>query len=322
MKQYNLPRLAIILLLSIGNVHVALSQGENSGSEEIVLKTATGVIYGTLALPLSKETVPVALIISGSGPTDRNGNNPAMRNNSLKMLADSLFNNGIASVRYDKRGIAQSKNAGAKEEDLRFDAYVSDAAEWINLLRMDKRFSSVIIIGHSEGSLIGMLAAQKTLVNGFVSIAGAGQSADKVLKEQLKKQPQAIIDMTYPIIDSLVAGKNVKNVNPMLNTLFRSTVQPYLMSWFKYDPVSELNKLSIPILIIQGTNDIQVGVKDADVLVAGNKNATLVFIERMNHVLKDSDADPQRNIATYSNPELPIVSDLVVECVDFIRSCK
>jgi alpha-beta hydrolase superfamily lysophospholipase len=82
------------------------------------------------------------LIIAGSGPTDRNGNSPAIQgaNNSLKYLAEGLAAQGIASVRYDKRGVAESKTAASSESDLRFETYIHDAVLWGKQLRTDKRF--------------------------------------------------------------------------------------------------------------------------------------------------------------------------------------
>ena len=126
--------------------------------EEITLETKTGDIKGSLLIPSVSEKTAVVLIIAGSGPTDRNGNNPMMTNNSLKMLAKELQKNGIASVRYDKRGIGESKNSGLQEIDLRFEDYVQDVEGWIKLLKEDDRFSNIIVLGHSEGSLIGMIA--------------------------------------------------------------------------------------------------------------------------------------------------------------------
>jgi uncharacterized protein len=284
--------------------------------KDIKLTTGTGVIFGTLATPEKFDKIPVALIIAGSGPTDRDGNNQAMKNNSLKMLATGLAKNGIASVRYDKRAIAESMAAGKNEIDLRFDDYVNDASGWLKLLKEDSRFSKVIVIGHSEGSLIGMVIAQSA--DKYVSIAGAGQSADKILKTQLQAQPQAIKDIAFPVIDSLVLGKTVDNVNPMLNSLFRSSVQPYLISWFKYDPSAEIKKLKIPVLVVQGANDIQVSVDDAKRLSEANKAAKLVIIDKMNHVFKLVDGDRQANIAAYNDPSLPISEELVKGIVDFI----
>jgi pimeloyl-ACP methyl ester carboxylesterase len=292
-------------------------QAQAQNGSPVVLPGSTGSLYGTLLLPDAGKPVPVVLMIAGSGPTDRNGNNMMMTNNCTKLLAEALFRQNIATVRYDKRGIGESKDAGKKEEDLRFDNYVNDAAAWITLLKNDKRFSNVIVFGHSEGSLIGMVAAQTTKADGFISAAGAGFPADEILKKQLKAQPPAVYEMVAPILDSLKAGKQVKNVNPMLNALARPSIQPYMISWFKYDPRQEISKLTIPVLIVQGTTDIQVSEEDARALASANPKAKLVLIEKMNHILKEAEADRAGNIATYNNPALPVAPELVKHVVDF-----
>ena len=297
---------------------IAASYSDTTTVEtKITLKTATGDIFGTLTTPEKFNKIPVALIIAGSGPTDRDGNNSGLNNNSLKMLSAELLKKGIATLRYDKRGIAESKAAiGTGEASLRFNDYVNDAKGLIQLLKKDKRFSKVVVIGHSEGSLIGMIAA--TTADQFVSIAGAGQSADKILKIQLSTQPKIVTDAAFPILDSLKNGFLVKKVDPMLNSLFRPSVQPYMISWFKHDPQVEINKLTIPVLILQGTNDIQVSVDDAKQLVLANPKAHMVLIDKMNHIFKIVDGDRQANIKTYSDPTLPISSDLVNNITDFI----
>ncbi len=284
--------------------------------EKITLQTKTGEIFGTLTTSEKFNKIPVALIISGSGPTDRDGNNPMMKNNSLKMLASELSKNGIATLRYDKRGVAESKAAGKNEIDFRFDDIVNDAKEWIQLLKQNKRFSKIIVIGHSEGSLIGMIAG--ATADKYISIAGAGQSADKILKEQLSSQPKEVQDLSFPMIDSLKNGKTIDNVPPMLNSLFRPTVQPYMISWFKYDPQNEIKKLSIPTLILQGTNDIQVSIEDAKWLSNANPKADLVLINNMNHIFRIIDGDREANIATYYKGDLPIANELVKSITTFI----
>jgi alpha/beta superfamily hydrolase len=317
MKKKNL--LLIIFLLAAFSL-ISQNEKETKNTEKsITLETKSGNIEGTLLLPDNLSNIPVALIIAGSGPTDRDGNNPMMKNNSLKMLAEELCKNNIASLRYDKRGIAASMEAGLDEKELRFENYIDDAAAWIELLKQEKQFSKIVVIGHSEGSLIGMIAVQKAAVDIFVSIAGVGQSADKTLKEQLKSQPQIVIDAAFPIIDSLVQGKTIDNVDPMLYSLFRPSVQPYIISWFKYDPQNEINKLKQPVLIVQGTTDIQVSVDDANNLLNANKNAKLEIIEGMNHIFKEAEADRQKNISTYSQPDLPVKKELIEVIVDFIK---
>jgi len=284
--------------------------------KKVSLQTSTGEIFGTLTTPEKFTRIPVALFIAGSGPTDRDGNNSSMQNNSLKMLSTALLKKGIATLRYDKRGIAESKAAIKSEADVRFDNYVDDVKAWVEMLKQDKRFSKVIIIGHSEGSLIGMIAAAKA--DKFVSIAGAGQSAEKIIKIQLSTQPKIVQDLAFPMLDSLKNGFLVKKVDPMLASLFRPSVQPYMISWFKYDPQIEIAKLTIPVLIMQGTADIQVAVDDAKRLAAADPKAQMVLVENMNHIFKIVTGDRTANVATYTNPTLPIADKLVTSIIEFI----
>jgi pimeloyl-ACP methyl ester carboxylesterase len=291
--------------------------------EEVTLKTATGDVFGTLELPAARTPVPVALIIAGSGPTDRNGNTPALpgKNNSLSMLADGLAANGIATLRYDKRGIAASRAAMTAESDLRFTHFIDDAVAWVQLLRADKRFSSLTIIGHSEGSLIGLVAAKTAGADAFISLEGAGRKAQDILVEQLKPQlPPELMSQTERILGALTAGTMPDSVPPVLAALFRPSVQPYLIAWFKYDPAVEIGNLDVPVLIVQGTTDIQTSMTDANALAAGNKSARLLTIEGMNHILKEVSGDRLAQLPKYSDPSLPVVPKLIDEIVAFMKS--
>src|SRR5262245_21486419 len=190
---------ATLTLLSLLIVQASGASGATPAqpfsTEQMEMATATGTIRGTLVVPPAADKVPIVLIIAGSGPTDRNGNSTLLpgKNNAYKMLAESLAAAGIASLRYDKRGLGGSaKAAGPGEPSLRFDMYVDDAVSWVAQLRADKRFSTVIVVGHSEGSLIGMLAARKAKADGFVSIAGVAHRASDVLRDQLRPQIGAL----------------------------------------------------------------------------------------------------------------------------------
>ncbi len=290
-----------------------------SQEEEITLKTKTGDIKGSLLVPSNSEKASVVLIISGSGPTDRNGNNPNMTNNSLMMLANELKKNGIASLRFDKRGIGESTSSGMQESDLRFENYVNDVKGWVDLLKESNKFSKIIVLGHSEGSLIGMIASQKAEVEKFISVAGAGNSAGDIIREQLKAQPAVVLNQSLPIIEKLENGEREENVPQMLYALFRPSVQPYMISWFKYDPQIEIAKLNKPVLIVQGTTDIQVSVLDADKLASANNKAQKQIIEGMNHILKEAEMDRLKNIQTYSMPDLPLKKSLIEIIVKFIE---
>nr|WP_246566160.1 alpha/beta fold hydrolase [Tissierella simiarum] len=235
------------------------------------------------------------------------------------MISESLAEEGITSVRYDKRGIGASKGLVEKEEDLIFEDYISDAISWVNRLREDKRFNKVIIIGHSEGALIGATAAYESNVDGFVSIAGMGYSAYDTLKRQLEDQPGDIYNRSIPLLEELNKGNLIKNPPEDLYSIFRPSVQPYIISWFKYDPVEEISNIKVPILILQGDNDIQIGVEDSEILHSGNPNSKLVIIEGMNHILKDSPKDREKNMATYNKPDLPLNEELIRELTNFIK---
>jgi uncharacterized protein len=292
--------------------------------QPVQIQTATGTLFGTLVAPDRSGPVPVALVISGSGPTDRDGNSAMLpgKNNSLRYLAEALAKKGIASLRFDKRGIAQSQPAGLNESDLRFEHFVRDAAAWCDSLKMDKRFDSVWIIGHSEGSLIGMIASRKASVNGFVSIAGIGVPAAQTIRTQLQGKVDA---QTTSRVDSMLTllekGQTVETVpsEPLYLSLFRPSVQPYLISWFQYDPAKEIAKLTIPVLIVQGTTDIQVRAEDARLLAAANPKVKLEMIDGMNHVLKQVSADLMMQQKSYMDPELPVDSTLVQRIAAFIH---
>jgi uncharacterized protein len=302
---------------------IAFNNAE-AASDPILLETGSGTIYGTLEIPKGDEPVPVALIISGSGPTDRDGNNILMgKNNSLKLLAEGLALKDIASVRYDKRGIGASAAAGTKEEDLRFDTYIQDAESWGKLLKQDKRFSRLVIIGHSEGALIGTIACKKLGANGFVSIAGSGQPAFELIETQLKKNaPPDLLSESKIILDQLKKGKTIEKISPSLMALFRPSVQPYLISWFAFSPEQELSQISVPSLIVQGTTDIQVSASDADRLLKSNKLAQPFLITGMNHVLKIVPDNMDLQKKSYGDPNLPVPQELIDKIADFVKGFK
>lgn len=296
-------------------------------AETPVLNTPSGPLHGTLEVPqpACAASCPVALIIAGSGPTDRDGNSATLKggNNSLKMLAQHLATKGVASLRYDKRGVGRSAKALAKESDLRFDTFINDAVLWGKRLQGDKRFSSLIVIGHSEGSLIGIIAARKLRADALISIAGPGRPAGQIILEQVRAQlPPPLLQQTQEILGALTAGKTVAAVPPELNPLFRPIIQPYLISWFRYDPAQEMAKLSIPVLIVQGATDIQVSTRDAELLSKAKPSAKLRIIDSMNHVLKGVPHDRAKQLNSYADPTLPIVPTLIKDICFFIAGLK
>lgn len=292
-----------------------------SASVPVTLSTDTGEIHGTLFVPDNASRTAV-LIIAGSGPTDRNGNSSVtgIATNAYKMLADSLAARGYASLRYDKRGIAASVAAATDESQLTFEAYIDDAAAWAEWLAADERFDRVVLAGHSEGGLIALVAAKRTdKVVAVVTLAGVGESIDATLRRQLGTQPEPYRSECMRIIDELKAGRTVSDPKPELAALFRPSVQPFLISQMRYEPSNEARTLSQPLLVVQGTTDIQINLNDAIKLSTVNPRTRLAIVSEMNHVLKIcASLDQQAQMMTYINDTLPLAPTLVATIADFL----
>ena len=291
--------------------------------ENITLATPTGSLRGTLLLANSRAPGPVVLLIAGSGPTDRDGNNFLLpgRNDHLKLLAEALGARGISSLRYDKRGVAQSLDAALREEDLRFETYVDDAVDWARRIKGDSRFSSLTVIGHSEGSLVGIIAARRIEAAGFISLAGPGRAAPAIIREQFRRAPD-LAGQAERILGELEAGRRTASVPPELHAHFRPSVQPYLISWFHYDPAKEIAKLTIPVLIVQGSTDRQVSVEEARYLKQGNQHAQLRIVPGMNHLLRAVPDDDGKQLASFLDPSIPPHPVLIGEISSFVKGLR
>ncbi len=291
-------------------------------SEPVTLKVPAGVIRGTLTVPPSPARPPLAVILSSSGGIDRDGNNGMMVNNNLKLLSDSLSKYGIASLRYDKRGVGAS-SALTDETRLRFPEYADDVKAWLQWARKQNRFAKIFIVGHGEGALVGMLAAQKTPVSGVVAIGAPGRPIDSLLLEQLSRQglKPGPLDTTREMFRELRQTGKVAEVppGPFYITIFRKAVQPYLVSWMKYDPVVEIARLRCPVLLVQGDNDLQTDTTQIRLLSAALPAAKAVVIPGMNQVFRQAPTDPAENMDTYYTDTLPLDTTLVRTVSAFIR---
>ncbi len=289
-------------------------------TEEKVLSTPTGDLKGTLVMPQNSKSFSLVIIQAGSGPTDRNGNSGlGVKANAYRLVAEALSKKNIATLLIDKRGVASSMKAVKSEANMRFDDYIDDLIAWVGLLKSDKRVSKLFLAGHSEGSLVAMIAAQKVKVNGYISIAGAGESIDKIIVWQYIQQAPKVALVVDSLFTRMRRNQKLDSVPKSLMSIFRPSVQPYMLSWMLHNPCAEIRKLKIPILILQGTTDIQVQVKEAEALKTCKPSATLKIIQGMNHCLKLAPEDVAKNYATYADASLPLIPGLIEEIVTFIN---
>lgn len=284
----------------------------------------TGPLKGTLLAPALKS-VPVVLIIPGSGPTDRDGNNPAGVNASTyRLLAEGLASRGVATLRIDKRGMFASAAATPDANAVTIADYVADVQSWVAVLRKQTAAPCVWVLGHSEGGLVAMASAKDQAdICGLVLVATAGRPLGEVLRDQLKANPAngPILGQALPAIDMLERSRRVDtgSMHPALQGLFSPAVQGFLISAFSYDPGRVLAGYSKPVLVLQGQRDIQVGEADARLLKQADPQANLVLLPNVNHVLKSVTTDDLRaNIATYADPGLPLASGVVDAIADFL----
>ena len=304
-------RIISYLVITIFGVAVSLAQVK---TEEVLLKNGEIELPGTLTF--TQEKSPLIIWVHGSGNVDRNGNQqPMIKANYIKQFRDSINKKGIAFYSYDKR-TSNLKNKESLLKGVQFIDYASDVEKVITHFKNDKRFSKIILLGHSQGSLVAMLSAKN--VHQFISVAGAGMSADKVIIKQIQEKAPFLDSITQAHFKELAKTGKIKVVNPMLLSIFAKQNQSFINSWIQYDPSIEIKKLTIPILIINGDNDLQVKVSDAEILHTSNTNSKLVIIKKMNHVLKEVNSMTE-NQSSYLKAGFPLSQKLVETIVNFVN---
>ncbi|MBU8912755.1 MAG: lysophospholipase [Spirochaetales bacterium] len=300
-----------------------------------------GTLHGTLLMPETDAQAPLVIIVAGSGPTDRDGNSHILpgRNDSLKLLAEGLARAGIASLRYDKRGLGESVYEGLREEDLIFADFVNDLLSWVQWADTRGDLSNTYLAGHSEGGLIVLSALAADLdvglgvdpraarlardtVSGVICIAAPGRVFDAVVLEQLERSlgpDSALFTSARQIFAAIRDGSTVPEVPQELASLFRPSVQPYLRSIVQFDPAVLAAATPQPLLVVNGVEDLQVPVSEAEALSAARPDARLVVIPGMNHVLKIvPPADLAANQRSYTDPSFGLSEELVNAVSEFV----
>lgn len=294
---------------------VTVSTAQNFSATELSINRH---VDGTLLTPDGIEQPPLVIFIAGSGPTDRNGNQALMKNDMLKKLAESLSERGIATFRYDKRVVKQLRTRNL-DKNIRFDDFVTDAKSVINHFK--STYSNLIVAGHSQGSLVGLLALDAG-ANGFISLAGAANSIDQIILEQISKSAPFFTADTKRVLDLLKSGQTTTDFPPALSSIFNLDLQPFMSNWMQYNPKDLIKKLEIPVLIINGTKDLQVAITEAQQLKEAKEEAQLEIIENMNHLLFEINGDDLVNSKSYNDNSYVVMPQVIEIITAFITKEK
>lgn len=273
-------------------------------------------VEGTLLTPKDQNIAPLVILIAGSGPTDRNGNQSFMKNDMLKKIAESMSNNGIASFRYDKRIVKQIRNKTI-DKDISFDDFVTDAKSVISYFKPN--YKTIVVAGHSQGSLVGLLALEEG-VSGFISLAGAGKPIDEILIEQISKTAPMFLEDSKRVLTLLKAGKTTTDFQMALSSIFNLDVQGFMSNWMQYNPTEEMKKHNIPTLIINGDKDLQVSVDEANLLHKAAQNGVLLIVEKMNHIMVKIEGEQLENMKSYNDTSLEISPEVEKSMIEFIKN--
>ena len=275
-------------------------------------------IYGSIVEPKSRSNSSLVIFIGGSGPIDRDGNQTFMKCDMLKKLSYSLSEKGISSFRYDKRVVTQIRK-GKLDKKITFDDFVSDVIAIIDFF--ESKYERIILIGHSQGSLTGLLSINES-VSGFISLAGVGQSIDKVIESQISKLAPHLLEETKKTLEIMRNGDTTINYPKSLSSIFNINTQPFMINWMKYNPSEIISKIPTPCLIINGDKDLQVNINEAQLLHESARNSELLIVKNMNHVLVEIEGDDLDNAKSYNDPKLEISKIVIKKIIDFILNLQ
>jgi alpha-beta hydrolase superfamily lysophospholipase len=329
--------------------------GTVAPSEREVSFTADkDTVFGTLELPPdSSGRMPAALILAGSGPTDRDGNSKVLngRTDTLSDFAGVLAAAGVASLRYDKLGTGKTGLASyaTHPDDIGFDTYVDEALAGYDYVRSLPEVdpSRVLILGHSEGALIALVVASQRGRDGapraLVLAAPPGVGYLETVRSQIAGQfgaavsagqiKQADADKALAELDAVVASLKATGAyppgqaitDPALAQLFTKANEKFLGQVEKYDPTGLAAALpaTLPVLVLHGSKDQQ--ILDSDIAAlragftrAGNQGLQVEELPDVDHVFKEVRGTPNPS-TDYVNPALPFSMAAADALTAFVR---
>ncbi|ARN76609.1 hypothetical protein BST97_00525 [Nonlabens spongiae] len=314
---------ALYFIILFFSIHLSFAQDlfgretlqkPNTKNQEVNI---TSQVKGILMVPDTDRAVPLVIFIPDQGVVDRNGNDMRSKHFAYKQLADSLLTNQIATYRYDKRTFTQVKNRRV-DNNTTLEDFVADARKVIAAFSNDRRFSKIVVLGHGQGSLVGMLAAIEN-VDKFISVAGAADPIDQIIVGQIAQQQPGLDKVAKKTFDKMRAQEgNVEDIQPALQSILHPSVQPFIKSWMKYDPKKVIAELSFPILIIHGSKDRQIDVVNAQLLADSSDSAEVKVINGMNHIMKRVGDDEILASKSYVDPDYELSDSFIETVIQFI----
>ncbi len=302
-----------ILLYAAYFVSTLVVSQEKIHIEELTITNDSIILPGTLSY--TDKSTTLVIWVHGSGNVDRNGQQGNLvKANYIEQFRNAINTHDIAFFSFDKR-TATPENFKFMEGTV-FEDLVSDVQHVITNFKKDKRFSRCVLAGHSQGSLIAMLAADG--VDELISISGPAQSVDQTIISQVTKQSPALGSIAEAHFKELQETDSIAQIHPFLGTIFAKQNFAFLQSWMSYNPAEEIKKIKKPILLINGTKDLQVPVEDAQQLHKANPKTELLIIEDMNHVLMEIKKD-EDNMKSYFNTGFSISDALIEAVVMFLK---
>ena len=295
---------------------------------DVTVQGPAGPLAGTIETPQT-PSLAAALILPGSGPTDRDGNNPmGLFAASYRLLAEGLAAEGITSLRFDKRGIGASQG---DPNDVTLSEYAEDATVWIAELLRQSEHACVWLLGHSEGAIIATMLAERDDVCGIALIAAPGRNVGDLFREQVASQPLiAPSAEAFDIaLEEFAAGgtPDLSGLHPGLHALFAPQTARYMRDLIAADPGQLLATTTAPVLIIHGDGDVQAPPSEADPLIAARPDAEAHVLSGMTHVLKraiprneapSNEVFTQASLATYADPNAPLHAGLIPLLTQFL----
>jgi len=282
---------------------------------------------GTLLIPESSSTYPaIVILLSGSGTSDRNGNNFSVpgRSDSLALLARALASRSVASFRFDKRGSGEAYAMAESGLSVSLDRHIEDAARIIGEFIRSGLYSRTIVVGMNEGAWIGAAAlnrlkSQGLFADGLAAIAVSGERPLDLLQSSLEGLSPALQQEASAITEAILSDRPFSQPSEQLADFFAPQRIHWLKSWLAFDPAREFAQVEVALLLIYGAKDLQVSRPAFERLLDARPQAAARSIPSMNYALKLVKSETE-NYDSFTNPAYPVPEALVDLLAAFARA--